>query len=61
MQTDFMSLPAAPLRPMRDRLGAAFLACLDRANSRRQLRRLRALDDHMLRDIGITRADLRGF
>ena len=37
-----------------------FAAYLDRANARRQLRRLRALDDHMLRDIGITRADLRG-
>ena len=60
MQTDFMSLPAASFRPMRDRLGAAVLAYLDRANARRQLHRMRALDDHLLRDIGITRADLRG-
>ena len=60
MQTDLMSLPAASFRPMRDRPGAAFLAYLDHANARRQLRRLRALDDHLLRDIGTTRADLRG-
>ncbi len=55
-----MSLPAASFRPMRDRAGRAFAAYLDRANARRQLRRLRMLDDHMLRDIGITRDDLRG-
>ena len=60
MSSNVMALPAAPSRPIRDRLGAALAACLDHANARRQLRRLRDLDDHMLKDIGVTRADLRG-
>ena len=60
MQTDLISPPAAPLRRMRNRLGAALAAHVGRAVARRQLRHLRMVDDHLLRDIGISRADLRG-
>ena len=60
MQTNLLAHEGAPFRPMRERLGATFAAYLERANTRLQLRRLSMLDDHLLKDMGITRADLRG-
>ena len=49
---------AALLRWLAARAAAIAAAAAARAKQRRALRRLGAIDDHLLRDIGLTRHDL---
>ena len=46
-------------RPRLLRLGALIDAWIARDTHRRQLRQLARLEDHLLRDIGVTRDDVR--
>ena len=60
MTTDILARARAAgrLRPVR--IGGLVDAWIERDGRRRQMRQLAQLDDHMLRDIGVTRDDVRG-
>ena len=49
------------VRPRALRLWARLEAYFERESARRARPHLRRMDDHLLKDIGLTRADLLGF
>lgn len=59
MTTDILDRPQATGRRLGLRLAALLQDWIERDLARRQMRQLRRLDDHLLRDIGITRDDVR--
>jgi len=60
MTTDILARARAAGRLGPVRIGALVDALIDHDARGRQMRQLARLDDHMLRDIGITRDDVRG-
>lgn len=58
MYADTNIAPAVISRPLKDRLGSYVAALRDYRRERRDLIRLSQLDDHRLRDIGVTRDEV---
>ena len=59
MTTDILARPQAAGRRRGLRLREILKAAIERDAHWRQMRQLARLDDHLLRDIGVTRADVR--
>ena len=57
MTADTIAALPARTRPWKLRPSALLATCIGRAEARHQRRQLRKLPDHLLRDIGLTRAD----
>lgn len=59
MYSDAIHAPAAVIRSLGDRIGS-FVAAIDaRQRAKRDRVRLSQMSDHMLKDIGLTRYDVR--
>jgi uncharacterized protein YjiS (DUF1127 family) len=61
MTPDILARPQAAGRRHGFRLGGALMAWIERDTLRRHMRQLARLDDHLLRDIGVIRDDVRRF
>jgi uncharacterized protein YjiS (DUF1127 family) len=59
MYSEATSAPTDPNRWLKDRVGSLFAALRAREQARRDLIRLSQMPDYMLRDIGLTRGDVR--
>ncbi len=59
MYSDATSAPADSTRWLKDRIGSFFAALRAHDQVRRDLNRLSQMPDYMLKDIGLTRGDLR--
>jgi uncharacterized protein YjiS (DUF1127 family) len=59
MPSDASSAPTDSNRLLKARFGSFFAALRARDQARRDLTRLSQMPDHMLSDIGLTRADVR--
>jgi uncharacterized protein YjiS (DUF1127 family) len=59
MYSEATSAPTDAHRWLRDRIGSFFAALRAHDQTRRELNRLSQMPDSMLKDIGLTRGDLR--